>query len=90
MNSAAGISGNLREDDRKLAALAHGSVQPRHVLRTFTSPAWSPDRTALAFSSDIDPGGAFYVYTIYLDGGEPRRDEERWPNEIIWRPRKPE
>ena len=68
---------------------AHGSAQPRRVVKTFASLAWSPDSTALAFSSDMDRSGAFYVYTISPDGGEPRRlngTKSAWPNEITWRP----
>jgi len=66
----------------------HGSAQPRRVVKTFTSLAWSPDSGTLAFSSDMDPSGAFHVYTIPADGGEPRRiDQTRsaWPNELAWR-----
>ena len=69
----------------------HGSARPRRVVKTFTSLAWSPDSTSLAFSSDIDPSGAFYVYTIRLAEGEPRRldgSKSAWPNEIMWRPQR--
>ena len=69
---------------------SHGSAQPRRVVKTFTSLAWSPDGRTLAFSSDMDATGAFYVHTIPADGGEPARIESTksaWPNEITWRPR---
>jgi len=59
------------------------------VVKTFVSLAWSPDGRKLAFSSDIDPSGAFYVYTMRPDDSEPRRldaTESAWPNEITWRP----
>jgi len=67
---------------------SHGSAQPRRVVKTFTSLAWSPDGKTLAFSSDMDPTGAFYVYTIPAQGGEPTRIDlakSAWPNEICWR-----
>jgi len=67
---------------------SHGSAQPRRVVKTFTSLAWSPDGQTLAFSSDNDPSGAFYVYTISPNGGEPRRldqSKSAWPNQIMWR-----
>jgi len=69
---------------------SHGSAQPRTVLKTFTSLAWSPDSKTLAFSSDMHPSGAFHVYTISADGGEPTRlgaTVSAWPNQIMWRPR---
>jgi len=69
---------------------SHGSAQPRRVMKTFSALAWSPDGKALAFSSDMDPTGAFYVYTIHVDGGEPQRldgTKSAWPNEIMWRAR---
>ena len=68
---------------------SHGSAQPRRVVKTFTSLAWSPNGKTLAFSSDMDPSGAFYLYTISPDGGEPHRLDgtiSAWPNEIMWRP----
>ncbi len=55
---------------------------------TVTSVAFSPDGKTLAFSSDIDPTGAFYVYTIPVEGGKPFRldaTQSAWPNEIFWR-----
>ena len=66
----------------------HGSALPRRVVKTFTSLAWSPDGQTLAFSSDMDPSGAFYVYTVPAEGGELRRldvTRSAWPNEIAWR-----
>lgn len=68
---------------------SHGSAQPRRVVKTFSSLAWSPDGQTLAFSSDMDPSGAFYVYTISPKDGEPKRLDatmSAWPNEIMWQP----
>ena len=67
----------------------HGSAQPRRVVKTFTSLAWSPDGGSLAFSSDMAPSGAFHVYTIPADGGDPWRIERTrsaWPNHLAWQP----
>ena len=68
---------------------SHGSAQPRRVVKTFSSLSWSPDGKTLAFSSDMDPTGAFYVYTIPAEGGSPIRLEatqSAWPNEVLWMP----
>jgi len=68
---------------------SHGSGRPRRVLKTFTSLAWSPDGKTLAFSSDMDPSGAFHVYTIPAKGGETTRldaTKSAWVNDIMWRP----
>ena len=74
----------------QLTWYSHGSAQPRRVLKTFTSLAWSSDVKTLAFSSDMDASGAFHVYTISPEGGKPKRLEgtkSAWPQEIMWRPR---
>jgi len=68
---------------------SHGSAEPRRVLKTFTSLRWSPDGTTLAFSSDLDVSGAFYVYTVPAAGGRPvmlKATQSAWPNQIDWRP----
>ena len=68
----------------------HGSALPRRVVRTFTNLVWSPDGRTLAFSSDMDPSGAFCVYTVAAEGGPVRRldvTKSAWPNQITWRPR---
>ena len=68
---------------------SQGSAQPRRVVKTFAYLAWSLDGKTLAFSSDMDPSGAFYVYTISAEGGSPTRldsTQSAWPNEIMWRP----
>ncbi len=69
---------------------SNGSAQPRRVIKTFENLAWSPDGKKLAFSSDMDPTGAFYVYTISPEGGSPTRldsTQSAWPNEIAWKGR---
>jgi len=66
---------------------SHGSAQPRRVVKSFTSVTWSPDGKMLAFCSDMDPSGAFHVYTISSDGGKPKRlngTQSAWPQEIMW------
>ena len=66
---------------------SHGSAEPRRVMKVFESLAWSPDGETLAFSSDMDPSGAFYVYTIPTAGGEPHRLDQTssaWPQAIDW------
>ena len=68
---------------------SHGSSLPHRVLKRVYALAWSPSGRALAFSSDMDPSGAFHVYIISRDGGEPTRLEgtaSAWPQQISWRP----
>ncbi|MCC7350904.1 MAG: PD40 domain-containing protein [Phycisphaerales bacterium] len=73
---------------------SHGSAEPRRPLKVFTSLAWSPDGTTLAFSSDLARSGAYYVYTIPIDGKvgadrEPRRFDSTmsaWPQWVAWMP----
>lgn len=70
---------------------AHGSARPRRVIKSFSSLAWSPNGKTLAFSSDIDPTGAYYVYTVPVkEKAEPTRidsSKSAWPQQIMWRPR---
>ena len=69
---------------------SHGSARPRRVVKTFAFVSWSPDGEELAFSSDMADSGAFYVYTIPSEGGEPSRldlTKSAWPQQIMWRPR---
>ncbi len=66
---------------------SHGSARPRRVVKSFGSLAWAADGKRLAFSSDMAPNGAFHVYTVSTDGGEPERMEaskSAWPNQISW------
>ena len=68
---------------------SHGSAQPRRVVKSFANLAWSPDGKILAFASDMDPTGAFYIYRISPEGGKPDRLEQTrsaWPQQIMWRP----
>lgn len=67
---------------------SQGSAEPRRVVKSFSSVSWSPDGKTLAFSSDMDSSGAFYVYTVPVDGGQPTKlnsTQSPWPNEISWR-----
>ena len=70
---------------------AHGSARPRRVIKSFSSLAWSPDGKRLAFSSDVDPSGAFYVYTVPVkQKAQPKRidsSKSAWPQQVMWRPR---
>ena len=70
---------------------AHGSARPRRVIKSFGALAWSPDSKTLAFSSDMDPTGAFYVYTVPVEQkAEPARinsSKSAWSQQIMWRPR---
>ncbi len=66
---------------------SHGSAQPRRVVKSFGSLAWAADGKTLAFSSDMDPNGAFHVYMVSTDGGKPERlapSKSAWPNQISW------
>ena len=68
---------------------SNGSAEPRRVVKTFESLRWSPDGEKLAFTSDMDPTGTFYVYTISAEGGQLKRldaTKSAWPNEVMWRP----
>ena len=49
------------------------ATSQRWVLRSFNGITWSPDRARIAFSSDMDESGDFYVYTIPAAGGDPAR-----------------
>ena len=67
----------------------HGSALPSRTIKTFTALTWSPDSRSLAFSSDLDPSGAFYVYTVSAEGDKPHRldlTRSAWPNDLAWRP----
>ena len=68
---------------------SHGSARPRRVTKSFYSLRWSPDGTRLAFSSDMDPTGAFYVHTVGRASGKPVRldaTKSAWPQDVMWRP----
>ena len=66
---------------------SHGSAALPRVVKTFTSLKWSPNGETLAFSSDLDPSGAFYVYTVDVSSSSLRRLEatkSAWPNDVAW------
>ena len=66
---------------------SHGSAALPRVVKTFTSLKWSPIGETLAFSSDLDPSGAFYVYTVDVSSSSLRRLEatkSAWPNDVAW------
>ena len=65
------------------------STSQRWVLRSFNSIAWSPDSARIAFSSDMDESGDFYVYTISADGGDVTRldvTRSAWEQWSAWSP----
>ena len=62
------------------------AASPRWVLKTFTGVSWSADGTTVAFSSDMD-GGSYHVYTVPIDGGDPKRldiTRSTWPQTTAW------
>ena len=67
----------------------HGSALPTRLVRTFTNVSFSPDGETLVFSSDMDASGAFHLYTVDVDGGEPVRLDatlSAWRQEVMWKP----
>jgi len=65
------------------------STSQRWVLRSFNGIAWSPDSARIAFSSDMDESGDFYVYTIPADGGDATRldvTRSAWEQWCAWSP----
>ena len=51
----------------------NGSASRRWLMYTFKDISWSPDGSRLAFCSDMDSSGYFFMYTISKDGGAPTR-----------------
>ena len=47
----------------------NGSASRRWLLYTFKDVSWSPDGNRIAFSSDMDSSGYFFMYTVPKDGG---------------------
>ena len=47
-----------------------GSASRRWLLKTFKDVQWSPDGKRIAFYTDIDPSGYFFIHTVSSDGGE--------------------
>ena len=46
-----------------------GSASRRWLPKTFRDVRWSPDGTRIAFYTDIDPSGYFFIHTVASDGG---------------------
>ena len=51
---------------------ATGTNTPRMVAKTFTGVSFSPDGKTLLYCSDESSDGTFKLYTIAVDGGEPK------------------
>ncbi|MBB76876.1 MAG: hypothetical protein CMJ75_20415 [Planctomycetaceae bacterium] len=65
------------------------STSQRWVLRSFSGITWSPDSAQIAFSSDLDESGDFYVYTIPAGGGDAIRIDvtrSAWAQWCTWSP----
>ena len=52
---------------RGLPTWYSSASSPRWVVKTFGGISWSPDGSQLAFASDMDATGTFYVYTMPAD-----------------------
>ena len=69
---------------------AFGSAAPVHLLKRFHGLSWSADGKSLAFSSDMDPSGAFFVYTMAVDVGSASKpvkipdSSSAWPQQVVW------
>ncbi len=79
---------------RSMTRASPTKAQHRAALRRADAPVslmGSPDGRTLAFSSDLDPSGAFHVYTVQAaeDAESKRIDASQsvWPQQIMWRPR---
>ena len=65
-----------------------GSASRRWLPKRIAGLRWSPDSSHLAFSSDMDEDGAFYVYTLPRKGGSPLAlgaTRSAWPQQVMWR-----
>lgn len=65
------------------------ATSQRWVLRSFNGITWSPDSAQIAFSSDMDESGDFYVYTIPAAGGDATRIDvtrSAWAQWCTWSP----
>ncbi len=63
---------------------SHGGQTPGWIAKRFYGLSWSPDGKSLAFSSDMDDYGAFYVYTVPVPDDPERANNDRvgfylWP-----------
>ena len=69
---------------------AFGSAAPAHLLKEFGGLSWSRDGKRLAFSSNMDSSGAFFVYTMPIAAGvagKPTRiadSSSAWPQHVCW------
>ena len=65
-----------------------GSASRRWLPKRMAGLCWSPDSNHLAFSSDMDEDGAFYVYSLPREGGSPLAlgaTRSDWPQQVMWR-----
>jgi len=69
---------------------AFGSAAPVSLLKQFYGLSWSPDGKRLAFSSDMDKTGAFFVYVMPIatkTAGKPIKvpdSSSAWPQQVMW------
>ena len=69
---------------------AFGSAAPATILKQFYGLSWSPDGKKLAFSSDMDKTGAFFVYVMPIatkTAGKPVKvpdSSSAWPQQVMW------
>ena len=47
----------------------NGSASRRWLLHAFKDVRWSPQGKSLAFTSDMDPSGYFFIHTVSAEGG---------------------
>jgi len=69
---------------------AFGNAVPVHLLKRFYEPSWSDDGRQIAFSSNMDPTGAFFVYTVSINtetAAKPVKvpdSSSAWPQKVVW------
>ena len=69
---------------------AFGSAAPAWIVKQFYGLSWSPDGKKLAFSSDMDETGAFFVYVVPMGtktAGKPVKvpdSSSAWPQQVMW------
>ncbi len=69
---------------------AYGSAAPAWIDKQFYGLSWSPDGKKLAFSSDMDETGAFFVYVMPMGtktAGKPVKvadSSSAWPQQVMW------
>ena len=65
-----------------------GTGSPRWVIKLFSGVSFSPDGRRVLYCSNQD-GGSFRLFTLSVDGGEPRAvtgTDTPWPAETDWSP----